>query len=126
MIHAMSDEGDWYVLVERPEHGYGEALELLPPIHVPEGRAKAIEVALEFCRTKGATKREDGKRSSRQIFRLGETSWLVAAQTPHVSFDKKSVHTRKIHLRVHVGQLIEGIEGPPMEIPKRKGLFGRG
>ncbi|GLZ81765.1 hypothetical protein Afil01_65720 [Actinorhabdospora filicis] len=119
----MSDADDWYVLVERTQ---SEERVLMPPIHVPEGRAAAIEIAREFCRTKGVRAREDGKNSGRQIYRTGETSWLVAVQTPYVSLDGKTIFHSDNHLRVEVARLEAVVEEDPMEIPKKKGLFGRG
>lgn len=123
MIHAMTDTDDWYVLVER---GNGDVRELLPAIHVPEGRERAIDVARVYCREKGARVREDGGKSGRQVYRTGETSWLVTIQTPYVALDGKQIFHADQYLRVEVARLDEVVEEDPMEIPKKKGLFGRG
>ena len=113
------DEGDWWVLVERPASGYQDEIELIEPIHAPEGREQAVRLAEEYCRTRGAYQAEDGPRPSRRVFRLSPTSWLVEARSPEWPYRK--------HFRVSIGRQTEVIEGDPKREPERKkGLFRRG
>ena len=113
------DEGDWWVLVERPRSGFHDDIELVEPIHAPEGREQAVRIAEEYCRTRGAYVPEDGPRPERRIFRQSATSWLVAVRSSEFPY--------RTHFRVGIAQLADVVEEEPERAPERKkGLFRRG